>query len=396
MTRTLHVRLSLLMFLQYVVPACTLPILGLYLTAHLHFKPEQVGWIYAMPATAALITPYFISQVVDRWMSAERLTGFCHLLCAVLMLGLYLQESFYPFLFLYLAHSLLFAPTVALTNAVVLRHVPDAQKDFGRVRLWGTFAWIAVAWVFGFIYLNAGDGPASERLPHVLVLCALASAAVAVYSLTLPRPHVHSAGTPATFLPWKVFRDFRERSLVVLLLASFFFSVGTQFYFTYTSVFLSAAGFETDHIMPAMSIGLFFEMGMLFFVGSLLGRFGTKTVFLVALAGQGLRYLLFMTASLPAIYLGLSFQGLAFTFYAAAVVYIDRRSTPHKRSSMQQLYGLVMGLGNLIGSLFAGWTGQLFTQADSTIYFPHVWFIAATLSALAILTVALGFPRRQP
>jgi len=394
--RSVRIQLSAMMFLQYFVPGLLLPIFSLYLMQYLQFTPAQVGWIFAMPAVGAFISPYIISQVADRWVSAERLVMWCHGLAAIVMALLSLQDSFWPFLVLYTCYSLVFVPTIALTNAVAMHHLADTKRDFGGIRVWGTVGWIAAAWSLGFLYLEGG--PASMeagRLPDALKFCAGASLLLSIYAWTLPRSHVH-VQTRASFLPWHVFRDFTRPSLIVLLVTTFAFGITNQFFFQGTSPFLEQRGFGEGQIMTSMSLGQVCELFTLGFSGLLLMRFSVKAILAFSLAMQAGRFLLFATSNDALIYLGLSFQGFAFLYYAVAVIYVDIQATREKRAGMQQLYALVMaGLGNGLGSLFAGLAGTFLRLENGEIAYRPFWLLAALLAAGVLVFFMLCF-REEP
>lgn len=386
MPHSVRVRLSVMMFLQYFVPGCVVPILSLYLMRHLGFGPGQVGVVFAMPAIGAFVAPYILSQVADRYISAERLVALCHALAGVFMVLLTFQTTYTGFLALYLCNSLAFLPTIGLTNAVALHHLPNARRDFGGVRMWGTAGWIAAGWVFGFLYLNAAAGePAADRLPHALWASAIASWVMAAYALSLPKSGVTATGT-ASFVPWKVFRDFAHADLILLCVGGFIFNIANQFYFVASSPFLAHVGVPEGAIMPSLSLGQVMEMAALAFAGVLLARFGLKSVLLFAIAAQVGRCLLFATGSLPLIYFALTFQGFTFIFYMCAVVYVDQRAPREKRAAMQQLYSLIMmGLGNLAGALVTGRVGEFFRTPDGALDYAPFWLVPAAIAAIVFI-----------
>ena len=126
--------------------------------------------VLAMSAAAVFVSPFISAMVADRMIGAPKLLALCHFLGALVAVSLYLQKEFAPFIALFLLYMLLLAPTISLTNAITFHHLPDARRNFGGIRQWGTVGWIAVGWVFGYLWLRGGSGDfhASSTEWHVV------------------------------------------------------------------------------------------------------------------------------------------------------------------------------------------------------------------------------------
>lgn len=397
MSRSLKFRLSLMMFLEYFVPGATVPIMSLYLKNHLHFEPYQVGEILAMPALAGFFAPFIMSHIADRYVSSERLLGLCHLLAAGVMMLLSTQGSFRPFLMLFFVYGLVFTPTFGLTNAVAFHHVPDAKRDFGGIRMWGTAGWVVVAWVFGFFWLRGG-GPGG-RLPHALYVSALTSCALAMYSLTLPRSYVQ-AGDRSTLMYWKALKVFVQPGLALLCVLTFVNSMVHQFYYFGMSPFLSQSGYPNSYIMPAMSVGQISEVIVLGLLGVCLARLGIKKAMVIGALAQAARYVAFAVGGPAALILaGIGAHGLCYAFFfTGGYIYVDQHSTPETRAGAQQLFTIMIsGCGVLAGSLASGYTGQYFTAPGASIInYHHFWLVPAALGLAVAVVLAMLFKEKRP
>lgn len=389
MKRSLYFRLSAMFFLQYMVNGAVLPVFSHYLLNYLHFSPDRIGIIMGMPALAALVAPAFAGQVADRFISAERMLALCHFLAGAVMFVLSFQKDYGPFLWLYVLYSLLFVPTLALTNTVGLHHAPDARKDFARVRMWGTVGWVAVAWVFGLLWLNSD---AVARLGDALRLSAGASWVLAVYALTLPRS-TH-AGPPPPFAPWRAIRLFLQPNLLTLTVAMFLNSVVTQFYYFGTAPYLSSLGVGNRALMPLMSLGQISEVVMVFCLPPIMARLGFKRLLLLGTLAQLARFVLFafLPAALP-IALGISAHGIHFAlFFLTAYIYLDLQSGPSERARAQQFINIVaFGLGSLAGFGAAGRVAQALTSPAAGVDYHRFWMVPAALSLVMALTLVLFF-----
>jgi NHS family xanthosine MFS transporter len=395
--RSLKLRLSIMMFLEYAVPAATLPILSLYLRRHLGFEPYQTGLIMAMPAISALVAPFIVSRLADRYISAERLLAVCQFLCAVAMITLYYLRGFYPVLAAYFAYGFFFMPTFGLTNTVALHHAADARRDFAGIRLWGTVGWIVVAWVFGYWWLS-GPG-AEQRLPHALLVSAGTALLLALYALTFsPSVEVDRRARARTSYR-EILRVFAQRGMALLCFLTFLNGACQQFYYFGMGTHLDQLGYSRGAILPAMSLGQMTEVLAMALLGFMLVRISMKWVMVLGLLAQCLRFTLFAAVeSTPLILLGLALHGFCYAlFFTTAYIYIDQHSNAQTRAGVQQLLTLLnAGFGYLAGHLAAGWAGQwLSSGPERHIDYHRFWLIPLATSAVITCAMIFAFPREN-
>src|SRR5688572_4664533 len=180
-------RLSVMMFLQYVIWGSWLPLLALYLTRSLHLSGTEIGWIFATQAIASVAALFVSGQIADRYMPIDRFLALSHLIGGLAMFALGFQETFWSFFLVMLVYTIAYIPTLSLANAIAFHHLKDAQKEFGRVRLWGTIGWIAASWPFVFILAGKEGAAMDKALGSIFVVAGLASLALAVFCLFLPK-----------------------------------------------------------------------------------------------------------------------------------------------------------------------------------------------------------------
>ena len=162
MNGSIRARLSIMMFLEYVIWGAWLPLLGLYMGSYLNFDGTQKAWVFNAFAIASLTAIFFGGQLADRFFSQEKFLAICHLIGGLSMLGLAYQTSFWPFMGLMLLHCFFYVPTLSVTNAIAFANLKDAEKDFGLIRLWGTIGWIAASWPFIFIPIDWSKVPSMD------------------------------------------------------------------------------------------------------------------------------------------------------------------------------------------------------------------------------------------
>ena len=281
MNSSIRFKLSVMMFLEYVIYGAWLPLLGLYMgEKYLKFTPGQQGWVFNAFAIAAITGMFFGGQLVDRYFAQEKFLAFSHLIGGLAMLALAYQKSFWPFFGLMMLHCFFFVPTMSVTNSIAFANITDAQKDFGFIRVWGTVGWIAVAWPFVFIpidwaertihrtngwdssrgsrtalgTLKEGLARPRRRLPAPLPVSGVASLVLAAFSLTLPHTPPPKTGG-SSFAPLGALKLLRVPSILVLFIVTFLDSLVHYSYFFWTSRYLPDIGLAENWITPAMSIG---------------------------------------------------------------------------------------------------------------------------------------------
>ena len=165
----LNVKLSTMMFLQYAIWGAWLTILYPFLMGYRGMPLSDVGWIFAIGAVGAIVAPFLAGQIADRWFNTEKYLGISHILGAILIWQLASISTFWGFFWFSLAYSVIYSPTISLTNSLSFHHLPDRDRDFGRVRVWGTIGWIAAGIVMGHWLLKSWTPDDKEPAPGVTI-----------------------------------------------------------------------------------------------------------------------------------------------------------------------------------------------------------------------------------
>jgi len=389
-------RLATMMFMQYFAMGALLPLLSLYLKEYLGFSPTEIGYVLAMAAVAAFASPFIAAHVADRLIRSERLMGIYHLSAASVMVVLSFQHSWLAFLLTYLLFSLLFVPTSALSNAVAFHHVPNAKRDFGSIRMWGTIGWVAVAWSFGYFWLRGGahTSTGDNRLPDALYVTALSGGALGLFLLTFPR-RPQPEEKPEGLGIKKAMVALAHPSLVFFCVLAFFASISNTFYMQWMSPYLSQIGFREEYILPALSLGQLSEIVAMALLGRALIGIGYKGAMVVGVAAQALRFAIFAFFPNPALVLvAIPLHGLSWTFFfTAGYIFVDHHSPRGDRAAVQQFYHMLLtGVGTLLGSLLAGQVGSwALIPGTQDINFTLFWAVPAVLAGLVAIALMAFF-----
>ncbi|MCB0637516.1 MAG: MFS transporter [Lewinella sp.] len=389
----LHLRLSVLMFLQFFLWGSWFVTTGTYLLEHLDFNGRQVGLVYGTAAIAATVSPFMLGVLADRLFAAERLLAGLHLTGGLLMWGMSMSEQFATFYPLVLLYMLCYMPTFGLANALSFHHLSDVKGQFPRIRVWGTVGWILAGLLVSYL------GVETEVVP--LRIAAGVSALQGLYCLTLPHTPpaaAHVGKGMRNLLGPEVMALLKDRSFLVLLLSLMLICIPSAYYYSFVNPFLVEIG-ETN-AAGKMAIGQVTEIIFMLTLPWFFQRLRLKVILFWGLLAWGVRYGCFALGILPGwgwlIYLGLGLHGLAFIFsMLAAQIYLDTRVPHHLRSTAQGFYSLLtLGLGALVGAYIAGETVTSFTLGDGHDW-ARIWQIPTWWGIIVAIAFFFLFRSKQ-
>jgi nucleoside transporter len=387
----IRVRLSAMMFIQYFIYGAWLVTLGTFLGTSLGATGTEVGLAYMMPAIAAILSPFIVGMIADRFFATEKVLAALHLIGAVLLYVATTQHSFSAFVWLFFAYTLCYLPTLALTNSISFDNMNDPSRDFPRIRVLGTIGFIAIQLLIGWLHADA------TALP--LRIGAVTSVLMAVYCLTLPHTPPHNAGKPLSVrdvLGLDALVLLKDRSFAVFILGSFLLCIPLQFYYAFANPFLNEIG------VPAaagkMSLGQMSEIGFMLLMPWFLVRLGVKRMLLLGMAAWTARYLFFAYGNagpgMWMLYLGILLHGVCYDFFfVTGQIYVDQQAPIRVRAAAQGFIALVtLGAGQAIGSIVSGRIVDAHRIAGTAagVAAQHDWrgiWVVPAIGAFAVLLI---------
>jgi len=392
----MYLRLSLLMFLEFAIMGAWSPVLAPHLK-QLFFTPHEASWVFATNALGALLGPIVWGQIADRWLAAERCISLC---CAVSGACLWLVADWTAPADVFwgcLVFWLFMIPSLSVASSLTFRHLPHPDREFGKVRLWGTVGWIVAgftltAWYFFKDWL--GESRVENDWADALRLGALVAWANMVYAWFLP----HTPPAPRTAdgrslgwlgavfgAPLAALQLFRHRSFGVLCACLFGVYVTWPFNAQLTPLLLEDRGVPANWLPTLLTLAQSLELMMLWLLPNILVRLGQKGTMVAGMSAWTLALALF-TLALPGPVLAaaLPLHGVFICcFLVAGQLYVNRLASHDVRASAQGLIQLINGLGLLTGNLLVGGVRAWANDEYAWVFAPAALLACGLLAAFA-------------
>lgn len=391
-------RLSLMMFLQFFIWGAWFVTLGTFLGANLQAQGPEIGQAFSTQSWGAIIAPFFVGLIADRFFNAERLLGILHLAGAGLMWAMSQSTDFASFYPLVLAYMLVYMPTLALVNSVSFGQLRAPDQEFGQIRVWGTVGWIAAGLVIS--YLFAWDSPAAlaqGALHNTFLLAGGASLLLGLYSFSLPATPPAARGTSVSareLLGLDALTMLKDKNFLMFFVASILICIPLAFYYQNANPFLTGIGVE--NATGKMTLGQASEVLFMLALPLFLARFGIRWTLALGMAAWVLRYVLFAFGDANdgvwLLILGIVLHGICYDFFfVSGQIYTNSKAGSAVKSQAQGLITLATyGVGMLIGFAVAGQVTASHSQAGA-VDWQQIWLFPAGFAAVVLVLFVLLF-----
>lgn len=399
MNTTIRTKLSVMMFLEFFIWGAWFVTLGTFLGSNLKASGSETAAVFSTQSWGAIIAPFIIGLIADRYFNAEKILGILHLAGAFLMYQMYQSEDVGMFYAYVLSYMVLYMPTLALVNSVAFNQMKDAEKEFANIRVWGTIGWILAGLSISFLFhWDSAEAVSNGLLKNTFLLAGIAALVLGLLSFTLPKtpPKVSEGKIKiADIIGLDALKLLKDKNFLIFFISSILICIPLAFYYQNAHPFLTEAGVENP--TGKMAIGQISEALFLLFIPVFFARFGFKKTILVGMLAWALRYVLFAYGNGGdlsfMLIIGIALHGICYDFFfVSGQIYTNSKAGEKYKSAAQGLITLATyGIGMLIGFAVAGWITDNYKTAEGAINWQMVWIIPAGIAFAVFLIFALLF-----
>ncbi len=371
------------MLLEYFIWGSWYVTMATYMSEFLKSSGVQIGAAYSALAIATMISPFFIGMVADRFFAAQRIMGVLHLLGGVLLYSATLITDNTAFYWVIVLYSLLYMPTIALSNSIAFHQMTDPGKQFPWIRVFGTAGWIVAGLMIAALSI--------EKTPFTFHMAAIASVALGLISFILPNTPPKGKPTStsiASTLGADAFVLFKDKPYLIFFIAAILVCIPLSFYYGFANLFLNESGME--NAAGKMILGQVSEAMFILAIPFLFNSIGVKKMLLLGMTAWMLRYVCFAygngDANLWMLYAGIILHGICYDFFfVTGYMYTEKKAGEKIKNAAQGLFTFATyGVGMFIGTWFSGYTTDHYTL-DGVHQWKEIWFVPAYIAVGVLL-----------
>ena len=397
-------QLSLMMFLEFFIWGGWFVTLGTFLGNNLGSTGAEIGQAYSTQSWGAIIAPFIIGLIADKYFNAEKILGLLHIVGAILMYQLSQATEFGVFYPYVLGYMIAYMPTLALVNSVAFNQMNDPAKEFSFIRVWGTIGWIVAGLAISYLFhWDSAEGIKEGFLQNTFLMVAIASALLGLFSFTLPKtPPKAKDGKKLTIsdiLGLDALKLLKDRNFLIFFIASILICIPLAFYYQNANPFLTEIGM--DNPTGKMTIGQISEVLFMLLLPYFFKKFGFKKTILVGMLAWAVRYLLFAYGNAGELafmlIIGIALHGVCYDFFfVSGQIYTDSKAGDKFKSAAQGLITLATyGVGMLIGFWVAGKITDKFVLTEGGHTWVDIWTFPAIFAAVVFVLFFVFFKNEK-
>ncbi len=389
MKPVLFTKLSIMMLLEYFIWGAWYVTMGTYMSVHLQSSGVQIGAAYSALAIATMISPFFIGMVADRFFAAQKIMGVLHILGGVLLFLATQITDNTAFYWVIVFYSLLYMPTIALSNSIAFQQMTDPGKQFPWIRVFGTIGWIVAGIMIGQLGI--------EKTPSTFIMAAIASAGLGLLSFILPDTPPKGKSSESA-IGTEAFVLFKDNAYLIFFIAAILVCIPLSFYYGFANLFLNESGME--NAAGKMILGQFSEAIFILAIPFLFNQIGVKKMLMLGMAAWILRYVCFafgnVDANLWMLYAGIILHGICYDFFfVTGYMYTEKKAGEKIKNAAQGLFTFATyGVGMFIGTWFSGFATDYYTL-DGVHQWKNIWFVPAFIAVFVLVYFILFFKEKK-
>lgn len=382
-------KLSVMMLLEYFIWGAWYVTMGTYMVKFLNATGAQIGAAYSALAIATMISPFFVGMVADRFFSAQRIMGVLHLVGAALLYVATVVENNSAFYWIILFYSLLYMPTISLSNSIAFGQMTDPGKQFPWIRVFGTVGWILAGVMISSLGLDTSA--------LTFRMAAIASLTLGIVSFVLPNTPPKGKNSESG-LGTEAFVLFKDKPYLIFFIAAILVCIPLSFYYGFANVFLNELGMT--NVAFKMTFGQISEGLFILAIPFLFNQIGVKKMLLLGMTAWILRYVFFaygnIDTSIWMLYGGIVLHGICYDFFfVTGYMYTEKKAGEKIKNAAQGLFTFATyGVGMMIGTLFSGETADYYT-VDGAYQWQSIWMVPAYIAAAVLIYFILFFNEKK-
>lgn len=406
MNSVIRFKLSFMMFLEFFIWGAWFVTLGTFLNQNLKASEFEIGNVFSTQSLGAIIAPFIVGMIADRFFNAEKVLAVLHLVGAFLLYQMYQAadvDTFYPYV---LGYMVLYMPTLALASSISFRQLTNPEKQFSSIRIWGTIGWIIAGLSISYIFkwdAAAGEG----ALKNTFLMASVASVVLGVFSFLLPStPPIKSVDGEkpsfATIIGLDAIKLLKDKNFLIFFISSILICIPLAFYYQNANLFLTEIGLENP--TGKMTIGQISEFGFLLLLPVFFSKFGFKKTILLGMLAWAVRYLLFAYGNAGdltfMLIIGIALHGICYDFFfVSGQIYTDSKAGAKYKSAAQGLITLATyGIGQLIGFWVASYIGDKYKDLKTTDlagFWENTWIVPAFIALVVMILFMVFFKNEK-
>ena len=410
MKKTIYAKLSTMMFLEFFIWGSWFVTLGTFLNNNLSASDAESSVAFSTQSWGAIIAPFIIGLIADRFFNAERILGILHLIGAVLMYQMYQAEDFSTFYPYVLGYMIAYMPTLALVNSISFNQMKNPAKEFSYIRVWGTVGWVVAGVLISLFAWDLENSIAEGLLANTFLVTSIASFVLGIFSFLLPKTPPKNRDAKVSIsdiLGLDALKLLKDKNFLVFFLSSVLICIPLAFYYQNTNPFLTEINAKINifgkDIGPTgiMTIGQISEVLFMLLLPIFFKKYGFKKTILVGMIAWAVRYLLFAYGNsgelLFMLLIGIALHGICYDFFfVSGQIYTDSKAGEKMKSAAQGLITLATyGVGMLIGFWVAGKVSNAYLISKTVHNWQDIWLFPALFAIGVFILFAIFFKNEK-